>query len=101
MLETRTLYDPGHRRRYVRAHETNRLMAGSPLPTRGSPQHDLCFDIDPVFGIDQTPTYDLAEPEQTRPAMVGSSLAVPHSSVTRLTGLTAGGSLCRSAETVF
>ncbi|HUG40158.1 MAG TPA: hypothetical protein VMM12_06730 [Longimicrobiales bacterium] len=30
---------------------------------RGPPQHDIDFDADPGFDIDQTPTYDLTEPE--------------------------------------
>jgi hypothetical protein len=32
-------------------------------PTRGPPQHDLAFDADPGFDLDQTPAYDLTEPE--------------------------------------
>lgn len=32
-------------------------------PARGPPQHDLGFDADPGFDIDQTPAYDLTEPE--------------------------------------
>jgi hypothetical protein len=32
-------------------------------PARGPPQHDLVFDIDPGFDLDQTPAYDLSEPE--------------------------------------
>jgi len=30
---------------------------------RGPPRHDLGFDADPGFDADQTPTYDLTEPE--------------------------------------
>jgi hypothetical protein len=32
-------------------------------PARGPPQHDLAFDADPGFDLDQTPAYDLSEPE--------------------------------------
>jgi hypothetical protein len=32
-------------------------------PARGPPQHDLGFDADPSFDIDQTPNSDLTEPE--------------------------------------
>ncbi|CAN5586628.1 hypothetical protein BH23BAC4_BH23BAC4_03890 [soil metagenome] len=32
-------------------------------PARGPPQHDLGFDADPGFDFDQTPAYDLTEPE--------------------------------------
>jgi hypothetical protein len=32
-------------------------------PARGPPQHDLAFDADPGFDLDQTPDYDLTEPE--------------------------------------
>jgi hypothetical protein len=32
-------------------------------PARGPPQHDLVFDTDPGFDLDQTPAYDLSEPE--------------------------------------
>jgi hypothetical protein len=35
-------------------------------PARGPPQHDLGFDADPGdpgFDLDQTPAYDLTEPE--------------------------------------
>jgi hypothetical protein len=32
-------------------------------PARGPPQHDLAFDSDPGFDLDQTPDYDLTEPE--------------------------------------
>jgi len=33
-------------------------------PARGPPQHDLAFDADPGFDLDQTPAYDLTEPER-------------------------------------
>jgi hypothetical protein len=32
-------------------------------PARGPPQHDLAFDADPGFDLDQTPAYDPTEPE--------------------------------------
>jgi hypothetical protein len=32
-------------------------------PARGPPQHDLGFDADPGFDIDQTPAYDLTDLE--------------------------------------
>ncbi len=32
-------------------------------PARGPPQHDLGFDADHGFDFDQTPAYDLTEPE--------------------------------------
>ena len=32
-------------------------------PARGPSQHDLGFDADPGFAFDQTPAYDLTEPE--------------------------------------
>jgi hypothetical protein len=32
-------------------------------PARGPPQHDLAFDADPGFDLDQTPDDDLTEPE--------------------------------------
>ncbi len=48
-----------------------RILAHLGLPTpppplslaRGLPQHDLAFDADPGFDFDQTPAYDLSEPE--------------------------------------
>jgi hypothetical protein len=33
------------------------------FPTRGPPQHDLAFDAGHDFDLDQTPAYDLTEPE--------------------------------------
>jgi hypothetical protein len=32
-------------------------------PARGPPQHDLAFDADAGFYLDQTPAYDPTEPE--------------------------------------
>jgi hypothetical protein len=32
-------------------------------PARGPPQHDLAFDADHGFDLDQTPAYDPSEPE--------------------------------------
>jgi len=32
-------------------------------PARGPPQHDLGFDADPGFDLDQTPAHDPSEPE--------------------------------------
>jgi hypothetical protein len=41
-----------------------RVHAGAPLsPARGPPQHDLGFDADPGFDIDQSPLDDPTEPE--------------------------------------
>jgi len=41
------------------------LPAGPPLlsPARGPPRHDLGFDADPGFDIDETPLYDPSVPE--------------------------------------
>jgi hypothetical protein len=33
-------------------------------PARGPPQHDLAFDADPGFDLDQTSAYDPTEPER-------------------------------------
>jgi hypothetical protein len=32
-------------------------------PARGPPQHDLAFDADPGFDLDQTSAYDPTEPD--------------------------------------
>jgi hypothetical protein len=35
-------------------------------PARGPPQHDLAFDADPGFDLDQTPDHDLPNPNPPR-----------------------------------
>jgi hypothetical protein len=42
----------------------HRATTAPPLsPARGPPQHDLAFDADPGFDLDQMPAYDPTEPE--------------------------------------
>jgi hypothetical protein len=65
----------GHRagvdRRITAAEPTGAILTHLGLPTtapplspaRGPPQHDLAFDADPGFDVDQTPACDPSEPE--------------------------------------
>jgi hypothetical protein len=55
-----------HRRRARHAILTHLgLPTGPPplIPARGPPQPELAFDTDPDLDLDQTPVYDLTEPE--------------------------------------